>query len=271
MKTSHDYAAKIINTRRLTSRGTSCDVVMMSQHMCSCNVMVYVQSLRPMPTNALWCINHISSLTHILTPSPPHSLTPSLRHILTPSYPHTSYPHILISSHPHTLTPSHPHSLVPSHPHILTPSLPRTLTPSHPHTLTSSYPHSLTHKHTDLQKLEREARICRMLKHHNIGEHYLTFNLQPTTVIGQQCLTTHSIVLWVAVTTYTSYVHDMGEHRGGSTMVQLSCRICIAIATYFHCIFVYTCTHVHTHTHTTAVRLHHVFQEEHVRYMIFDL
>ncbi len=51
--------------------------------------------------------------------------------------------------------------------------------------------------------------------------------------------------------------------------------------TYTHtCIHVQTHTHTHAHKHTnicmhthtyTTVQLHHVFQEDHVRYMIFDL
>ena len=118
--------------------------------------------------------------SHILTPSHPHP------HTLTSSHPH---PHIITRSHCHPHSSPHIHILTPSHHppspshqhphiHILTPSYHHTLTlsSSHPH-LTPSHPHSLTHQYIDLQKLEREARICRMLKHHNIGEQYFTFNL----------------------------------------------------------------------------------------------
>ena len=86
--------------------------------------------------------------------------------------------------------------------------------------------HSLYCFSTDLQKLEREAKVCRLLKHENIGP--LTHS-HPITSSPSCTLTP------------TSNVHT-------STPPSL------------------------THTsHTLTVRLHQVFQEDYVRYMVFDL
>ena len=89
-KTGQNFAAKIINTRRLTSRG---------RFSLSLSLLI----LPSFPT-----ITYLTKLTVITTYPLPHSPT-----------------------------------------------------------------HSLTHTHTspDLQKLEREARICRMMKHANIGKY----------------------------------------------------------------------------------------------------
>ena len=97
----------------------------------ACALLIY--ALRP-TWSALF--SFLSSLPHLITPSPP--LSP---HSLTSSLPHLS-PHSLtssLSSLPHLLTPSpplSPHSLTSSLPHLLS-----LLTPSSP---LSSLPHLIT-------------------------------------------------------------------------------------------------------------------------------